>query len=116
MLPQNFLTIPQIQRERERQAQTQQTQEHFTDESGFEELRQQLVHLEMEIREKRAEEMRRSIRSRFRWLIVIALLAAAGYFLWPKLVALYKAEKGVPLSDTREALSRRDLTLKPSVK
>ena len=84
----------QLQAERERQAQTEQAQKHLSDESGFEELRQHLVRREMEIREKRAEELRRSIRSRLLWLIVIALLAVGGYFLWPKLVTLYKRGKG----------------------
>ena len=88
MFPQNFLTAPQIQREFE------QDQEHLTDDSRFDELRQQMIQQDMEIREKRAEEKRRSIRSRFLWLIVIALLAAGGYFLWPKLVTLYKGEQG----------------------
>jgi hypothetical protein len=93
----------QAQAERERQARAEQAQKRRADELRLEELRQRLVQREMEIRAKKSEDLRRSIRSGFRWLIVIALLAAGGYFLWPKLVTLYKGEKGSAVVVRKEA-------------
>lgn len=84
-----------------------------------EEKRQQ-AQREKELQEKKASEVKmwQSIRSGIRWVVLLTLLAVGGYFLWPKLVILYKGdnasaavvrtEAGLALKKVREKRKQKE--------
>jgi hypothetical protein len=82
----------QAQVERERQTQADRAQKLRTEELRLEKERMRHAQREKELQERRAN--RRSIASGLRKLVVLALLVTGGYLAWPKLITLYKGERG----------------------
>jgi TonB family protein len=85
----------QAQVERERRARAERAQKLRAEELRLEETRLRQAQRERESQERRSREakMWQTIRSGFRWLVLLALLAGGGYYFWPKLVILYKGDK-----------------------
>ncbi len=82
----------QAQLERERQAQSEQAQKLRAEELRLEQARLQHARREKKLQERQAS--RHSIASGLRKLVVLALLVAGGFLAWPKLMVLYKGDKG----------------------